>query len=112
MHINKKEEQGVVILVPDGRLDSNTAPSLELEIDTIGAGDDGYHLLVDFSKVDYVSSAGLRVVLKAAKQRQASSKSFAASGMQDHVREVFEISGFDAYVPIHKNRAQAMVSFS
>lgn len=112
MQINKKEEQGVVILEPDGRLDSNTSPSLELEIETVGAGDDGYHLLVDFSKVDYISSAGLRVVLKAAKLRQASSKSFAASGMQEHVREVFEISGFDAYVPIHKNNALAIVSFS
>lgn len=111
MDILKAEKQGVVILTPDGRLDSNSAPLLEQEILTIGSDDDGHHLLLDFSKVEYISSAGLRVVLKTVKQRQTASKSFAVSGMQDHVREVFEISGFDAYVPIHLDNEHALESF-
>lgn len=111
MDIVKSEEQGVVILAPDGRLDSNSAPSLEQEISTIDAGSGGHHLLLDFSRVEYISSAGLRVVLKTMKERQSASKSFAVSNMQDHVREVFEISGFDSYVSIHPDTKQALSSF-
>ncbi len=111
MDISKTEKQGVVILAPDGRLDSNSAPDLEQEISLIGFGDDGHHLLLDFSKVEYISSAGLRVVLKTVKERQAASKSFAVSNMQDHVREVFEISGFDSYVTIHPDTPRALNSF-
>ena len=62
MDIIKKEEQGVVILAPDGRLDSNSAPILEQEIGQISSDDSGFHLLLDFSRVEYISSAGLRVV--------------------------------------------------
>lgn len=111
MDILKTEEQGVIILAPDGRLDSNSAPSLEQEIDTIGSGSEGFHLLLDFSKVEYISSAGLRVVLKTVKERQSASKSFAVSNMQDHVREVFEISGFDSYVTIFPDTIKALASF-
>ena len=112
MQINRTEEHGIVILAPDGRVDSNTASLLEQAIDKIGTGDDGFHVLIDFSNIDYISSAGLRVVLKAVKERQAGPKSFATSGMQDHVREIFEISGFDAFIPIHKDTEQAIQSFS
>lgn len=112
MDIQKREEQGVVILAPSGRLDSNSAPILEQEISTIGADDNGHHLLIDFSAVEYISSAGLRVVLKTVKERQTGNKSFAVSNMQDHVREVFEISGFDSYVNIHADLAKAIASFS
>lgn len=111
MDILKTEQQGVMILAPDGRLDSNSAPVLEQEISTISHSEDGHHLLLDFSNVEYISSAGLRVVLKTVKERQAASKSFAVSNMQDHVREVFEISGFDSYVSIHPDTLKALESF-
>jgi len=111
MDILQTEAQGVIILAPDGRLDSNSAPSLEQAIDKIGSGSDGHHLLLDFSKVEYISSAGLRVVLKTVKERQSASKSFAVSNMQEHVREVFEISGFDSYVTIYPDTTQALSSF-
>ncbi len=112
MDIVKKEEQGVVILTPSGRLDSNSAPELEEEISSIGSGEDGLHLLLDFSNVEYISSAGLRVVLKTVKERQAAGRSFAVSSMHDHVREVFEIAGFDAYVSIYPDNLEALKSFT
>ena len=112
MQIDRMEEQGIVILAPHGRLDSNTATFLEEEIDRVGFDDQGFHVLVDFRGVEYISSAGLRVVLKAVKERKDGPKSFATSGMQDHVREIFEISGFDTYVPIHDDTAKAISSLS
>ena len=108
MHIDRIEEQGIVILAPNGRLDSNTSSFLEDAIDAVGFDDNGSHILVDFSSVEYISSAGLRVVLKAVKERKNGPKTFVTSSMQDHVREVFEISGFDSYVVIHKDKSQAI----
>ena len=57
--------------------------------------------MLDFDELDYISSAGLRVVLNAAKVFREIEFSFAACNMQDHVREVFEISGFDSFISIY-----------
>jgi len=111
MIIKKQEEHGVVILKPNGRLDSNTSPVLEDQIDEINSNAAESHLLVDFMNIDYISSAGLRVILKAYKQRKEQTKSFAVCGMQDHVKEVFEISGFDSYISIFPDMKQALDSF-
>jgi anti-anti-sigma factor len=59
------------------------------------------HLLLDFEALDYISSAGLRVVLNITKIFDQSPWKFAACSMQDHVREVFEISGFDGFITIY-----------
>ena len=112
MDIARTEQQGTIILAPDGRLDSTSAPALEKAISSIGCGEDGHHLLLDFSKVEYISSAGLRVVLKTVKERQRATKSFALSSLHDHVREVFEISGFDAYVTILPDTPTALEHFT
>lgn len=111
MNIDKRDENGVVILLPDGRLDSNTAPLLDSEIDSVNTHNGGHHLLIDFTKVEYISSAGLRVILKAVKERKTSPKSFAVSCLQDHVKEVFEISGFNHYLVIHPDITSALTSF-
>ena len=55
MNIGKREEKGVVILEPVGRIDSNTASVLELAIDSIGSGVNDYHLLLDLSSVWSIS---------------------------------------------------------
>ena len=112
MQIDRIEEQGIVILAPHGRLDSNTSAFLEEAIDTVGFDDNGAHVLVDFTGVEYISSAGLRVVLKAVKERKNGPKAFVTSSMQDHVREVFEISGFDSYVVIHEDKGKAISSLT
>ena len=112
MKIGKREENGVIILEPVGRIDSITAPDLEQEMESIGSGVDDHHLLLDLSGVEYISSAGLRVVIKTEKARQGTPKSFAVSSMQDHVREVFEISGFDAFLAIYPDAVQGVASFA
>ncbi|MEN8188919.1 MAG: STAS domain-containing protein [Thermodesulfobacteriota bacterium] len=112
MKIEQREEQGVMIVEPAGRLDSNTAPMLDQVLESMDASENGTHLIVDFSSVEYISSAGLRVILKAVKDRQGQAKSFAASGMQEHVREIFEISGFDSFVEIYPDFHKALASFS
>jgi anti-anti-sigma factor len=79
--------------VLEGRLDSNTSEALAQQLNnTMDSGQ--YQLIVDFSQLAYISSAGLRVLLMAVKRVTTESGALILFGMQDHIREVFEISGF------------------
>ena len=91
MIINKKTEQATLILAPEGRLDTVTAPELETELEASLAG--VKKLVLDFKDVTYVSSAGLRVILKARKAMK-SAGSMTLTGVNSTVMEVFEITGF------------------
>ena len=57
-------------------------------------------LILDFQDLDYISSAGLRVILKATKNLKSAEGKLVLCAMQDYVKEVFEISGFDSFLPI------------
>ena len=87
----KSDDRTVVSVA--GRVDAVTAPDLEKRLfDLI---DDGAtHLILDFARMDYISSAGLRVVLSTAKKLKPVNGSVCLAGLSGAVREVFEISGF------------------
>ena len=74
-----------------GRLDTSTAPALEAAID--GCGTDIKELILDCSALEYVSSAGLRVILKAQKQMNAQG-GMKLIGVNETIMEVFDITGF------------------
>ena len=94
-----REEKGVVISVK-GRMDATTSPDLEKQLtEMIDQGDTD--LIIDFAGLDYISSAGLRSILATAKKLKAKNGTFSLAALQDVVKEVFEISGFDAIIPIH-----------
>ena len=91
MKINKSIENGRACYALEGRLDTTTAPDLERElksdIDGITA------LTMDFSKLDYISSAGLRVLLSA--HRAMNGKGgMKVTNVNEMVREVFDVTGF------------------
>ena len=91
MTINKEANGSTLILSLEGKLDTVTAPDLEKEIDACeGTVTD---LTIDLEKIDYVSSAGLRVILKAQKMmnKQGSMK---LTNVCDEVMEIFDITGF------------------
>ena len=91
MTIEKTINAEAVTLKVSGRLDTQTAPELEKELDTVlpGAKD----LTFDMSGLEYVSSAGLRVILKAQKAMNAQG-SMKLTGVNDSIMEVFDITGF------------------
>ena len=76
----------------EGRVDTVTAPELEAAIAALPATLE--RLILDFAAVDYVSSAGLRVLL-AADQRLSASGALILRNVNPDVREVFEMTGFD-----------------
>ena len=91
MTIEKKINNDAVTLIVSGRLDTQTAPELENELDAVLAG--LKELTFDMTNLEYVSSAGLRVILKAQKAMNAQG-SMKLTGVNDSIMEVFDITGF------------------
>ena len=91
MTIEKKINGEALTLIVSGRLDTQTTPELEKELDSVLA--DIKELTFDFANLEYVSSAGLRVILKAQKAMNAQG-SMKLTGVNDSIMEVFDITGF------------------
>jgi anti-sigma B factor antagonist len=91
MKIEKKQEGNALTIAIEGRLDTLTAPDLESEITAIGP--DVQNLTLDFAKLDYISSAGLRVLLKSQK-KMAAQGSMRLINVGKMPREALEITGF------------------
>ena len=97
MTIAKKLEGSALTIALEGRLDTTTSPELE---ETLAASLDGVTALVfDFTKLDYLSSAGLRVLLSAQK-RMNKQGTMKLVHVNDAVKEVFEITGFADFLTI------------
>jgi len=107
MEVIEKKQNDISIFEVSGRLDSNTSPVFEKQMfDAIEKG--SKNVIVDFEGLDYISSAGLRVILKATKTLKGSDGIFVLCSLKDYVKEVFEISGFDSYVPIASTMDEAL----
>ena len=88
MQINKTKDGSRLVLAPIGRVDTITSPELEAAVVLDGIEE----LVFDLSQVDYISSAGLRVLLSA--QKKMAGKSMVIVGAKPAVKEVFDITGF------------------
>lgn len=91
MNIVKNLEGTKLTIALEGRLDTTTAPDLEAEVKT--SLDNVTELVFDFEKLEYISSAGLRVVLGAEKAMKGKG-SMVVRNVNDTIMEVFEITGF------------------
>jgi anti-sigma B factor antagonist len=110
MDIIEEKKGGIDIFKLNGRLDSNTSQGFEQKLfDAISGG--SKQMVVDFRDLDYISSAGLRVILKATKALKREEGRILLCSMQDYVKEVFEIAGFDTFLPIVDNMDEALQSF-
>jgi len=99
----------VVIVKLAGRLDSSAAQSAEESfVQMLGGG--ASRLAVDMSGLEYISSAGLRVLLVVAKKVQQANGKMALFGLLPNVREVFSVSGFDKIFAIQADVDAAVAS--
>ena len=90
MIINKNLEGEKLNVAVEGRLDTSTAPELEKELSDLSGVKE---LVLDFAKLEYVSSAGLRVLLASQKAMNAQGKML-IKNVNETIMEVFEITGF------------------
>jgi anti-sigma B factor antagonist len=109
MEISESKKNGVVILSVTGRLDASNAASLEQRLlALIDAGEQ--RLVVDGAQLDYISSAGLRVLLVAAKRLRSGSGEVALAALRDPVKEVLDIAGFSSIFKVHRTSDEAVVA--
>ena len=107
MDISEDRKADAVVLALSGKLDATTAKTFEEKIlQVISSG--AQRLIVDLSLLEYVSSAGLRVFLLAARRLQANDGKIALCGLQDHIRQVFDLAGFSSILSIYGSRAEAV----
>jgi anti-anti-sigma factor len=109
MEFAQEQAGDVVIVRLTGRLDSGAAKSAEDGFNAALSGGTP-HLAVDLTKLDYISSAGLRVLLVVAKKVQQAKGKVALFGLSPNVREVFSVSGFDTIFSIQPDSAAALAA--
>lgn len=96
MEITKTVNGGELTLALTGRLDTNTAPELEAELESL----EGIcSLVLDFAELEYISSAGLRVVLSAQKAMK-NKGTMVVKNVCESILDVFEITGFSDILTI------------
>lgn len=98
MNINKTQENGKVIFALEGRLDTTTAPQLQDVL--ISVFDEAKVVMLNFEKLIYVSSAGLRVLLMGQKTAKSKGASMTLNGVSEEVMEVFDMTGFSDVLTI------------
>ncbi|MGL1932652.1 MAG: STAS domain-containing protein [Desulfotalea sp.] len=99
MKVETIKEGDISVISLLGRLNSTTAGSLEEQLRPYIDAPNS-HLVLNLAELDYMSSAGLRIMLLLSKKYKSNEWNLAIANMQVHVLEVFEMSGFDAFVDI------------
>ena len=110
MNISVDETQGVTVVRFEGNLDTNTAPQAQETLDDL-AGQGVGRILVDFAALDYISSAGLRVLLATAKRLRGRGGNLRLCNLNETVAEVFEISGFSTIFAVFGSESEALEGF-
>lgn len=92
MDIRKYEEDGKLVIAPKGRLDTASSPEMEQVLDSVPAGT--AHLILDFAGLDYISSAGLRLLLITHKRMIGTGGELTVRNVNETIAGIFEVTGF------------------
>ena len=110
MQISVKTTNEVKVLAFEGRLDTGTSPDAQQRLTRL-IEEGQNRLLVNFEKLDYISSAGLRVLLATAKQLKGIDGELRICSLNEVVMEVFDISGFTTIFKVFGDEAEALDGF-
>ncbi len=110
MNIKEAKKEKATVLAIEGRLDSSTSGELEKVFLTVmDAGEK--NIVVDFTGMDYISSAGLRVLLMAAKKTSKVGGKVVLTALSANVKEVFDIAGFSSIFTILASQEEGLKAF-
>ena len=107
MELDKRKENGMMIVTATERVDGVTSPELESYLADL-VKETTANIILDFSELKYISSAGLRVVLSMVKKLKTQKRDLFLSGLTGSVKDVFQLSGFYAILKIFDTTAQAL----
>ena len=109
MEIEERTEGSAVVVSLNGRLDGVSGPDLEARIDAVVERGD-VRLVLDCDQMDYVSSAGLRVLLIGARKCQQGGGKMAIAALKPECRSVMEMSGFLSIIECHETSEAALAA--
>lgn len=110
MKISDSTAGEVRVLQFEGNLDTGTSPDAQDHIDQLVDGG-AAKILIDFAETEFVSSAGLRVLLATTKKLKATGGSLRICNLNETVNEVFEISGFSTILSVFPSKDEALQDF-
>lgn len=107
MEIEISESKGVVVVSPKKKLDAVTVLDFESKLnELINKGEKG--IIIDFSELDYISSAGLRCIVSASRKMKKEHGSLVMACLDGMVAEVFKLAGFYEILPLYDTLEEAM----
>ena len=112
MEIEVSGTDRVAVVADAGRIDAYTAPDVEEKLLGLLGEQAERHVVVDLAGTDYVSSAGLRVLITLAKRAMQDGFSLRLCSLQEPVREVFDIAGFTRLFEIRDSQEAAVTELS
>jgi len=107
MKIATEEVGSTTVLGIEGNLDTATAGEADTHIDGVVAAG-ATRVLLDFSELDFISSAGLRTLLLAGKKLKRQGGELCLCSLNETVKDVFDISGFSALFKVYADRSEAI----
>ena len=110
MDISSENKDNITVVRFEGNLDTNTSTDAQDYLNNVIDGG-GCKVVVCFDKVDFVSSAGLRVLLATAKKLGGGGGALRVCGLNETVAEVFEISGFSTILNVVPSETEALAGF-
>jgi anti-anti-sigma factor len=111
MEISEDRQGDVIVLNPTGRINNDTSPVFQTRL--VGCvGSAAANVLVDLSRVEYISSAGLRALMIASRQSKATGGRLAVAALTPVVNEIFTISHFGLVVQVFATRAEAIAALT
>lgn len=111
MAIRSTRNDDVLILFPEGRVDSIEAPGFQNDLRAAVDGGD-MAVVMDMSGLTYISSAGLRTILESIRRMEKAGGKLAICTLSDYVQDVFRISGFDRVVSIYPTQEEAVAALT
>ncbi len=107
LNIELEEIPPKIVLRIEGRLDAPSSPTLEKKIHSL-LEEDHLFLVLDFSQIDYLSSAGMRLLLSTTKKLKAKGGSLALFSIVEEVMEIIKLAGFEKILNIFKTEQEAL----
>jgi len=107
MHLRQIEHPRAAVFLVSGRLDATSTPELERKV-LLSLESGVRHLVMDFSELEYINSAGLRVLVMSYQRLNPRGGSVMVCGVRDYIAEIFDISGYNRIFAMHADMAHAM----
>jgi len=101
------EQEGTIIVSPKGKLDTLNAPEFSKQLSSI-LEQKPSRCIVDLNEVSFLSSSGLQALLLGAKISKKDNIAYAVCGMDELVKDVFTLSGFDRFIKVFDTKEEAL----